>query len=164
MAHEPGTGTGPASNTFTGPASRAGRTSGVAGTSVNFGAAAAIDFTVGERDTASSVGSGVVEVLGTPVLIAWLEAATLQVVPAPEGMVSLGVRVDIEHSAPSAVGARVRCTATLVALDGRRMGFRVIAHELPPGSQLPGRELAAGIIDRVLVDRQRFLGALAAGG
>lgn len=123
-----------------------------------------MDFTVGERDTAAAVGSGVVEVLGTPVLIAWLEAATLQVVPAPVGEVSLGVRVDVEHKSPSAVGSRVRATATLVSVDGRRLGFRVIAHELPPGSQVPGRELATGLIYRVLVGHDRFLGALAAGG
>ena len=38
---------------------------------------AELTFVVSERDTAVALGSGDVEVLGTPRLLAWLEAATL---------------------------------------------------------------------------------------
>ena len=37
---------------------------------------ATLRFTVGEDDTALAVGSGALPVLGTPRLLAWLEAAT----------------------------------------------------------------------------------------
>lgn len=118
------------------------------------GSTAVRRFVVSESDTAQVVGSGVVPVLGTPVLIAWLEATTLDVVEMPEGSVSLGVHVDVAHLAPTAVGEEVTCEAALVAVDGLRMTFQVKAHA--DGDIAIGR----GTINRVAVDRVRFLARL----
>ena len=123
----------------------------------SIGASASMDFTVAESDTASAVGSGVVPVLGTPILVAWLEATTLQVVEMPEHSVSLGVHIDVAHLAPSAVGARVTCHAELVAAAGLRLTFRVAAHNAD------GTQISSGTIDRVIVQRERFLSRLLPG-
>ncbi len=118
------------------------------------GSKATMDFVVKESDTAQAVGSGVVPVLGTPVLVSWLEATTLQTVEMPEHSVSLGVHVDIGHLAPSPVGAQVRCEAELVAAAGLRLTYHVTAHNQD------GTQISVGTIDRVVVQRERFLSGL----
>lgn len=115
------------------------------------GADATMTFTVSASDTAEAVGSGVVPVLGTPVLVAWLEATTLQVAEVPAGTVSLGVHIDVGHLAPSGVGQEVTCRARLTAVAGLRLTYVVDAHNAD------GTAIAQGTIDRVVVERERFL-------
>ena len=119
------------------------------------GRSASMEFVVAEEHTAAVVGSGVVPVLGTPVLVAWLEATTLQVAEVPAHQVSVGVHVDVAHLAASPIGARVQCRAELTDVRGLRMTFAVAAVDVADG-----RELAKGSIDRVVVDRERFLASL----
>ncbi|MDQ1247983.1 MAG: fluoroacetyl-CoA thioesterase [Actinomycetota bacterium] len=123
----------------------------------SIGAAGTMDFAVTDSDTAAAVGSGVVPVLGTPILVAWLEATTLQVVEMPEHSVSLGVHIDVAHLAPSAIGTAVTCEAELVGAAGLRLTFRVAARNED------GTAIASGTIDRVVVQRERFLSRLQAG-
>ena len=117
----------------------------------DIGRTAHLTFPVSIRDTAASVGSGVVQVLGTPILIAWLEATTLQVLEVPAGDVAVGVRVEVDHLAASPVGADVRCSAELVAATGARLTFRVAAFDLAAE-----REVARGTITRAVVNLARF--------
>lgn len=112
-------------------------------------------FEVSQSDTAAAVGSGTVAVLGTPVVVAWLEAATLQVVEMPAGALSLGVHIDIAHVAASAVGETITAHATLTGVDGLRLTFTVEARNQH------GAQVAHGIIARVAVDRERFLSRIA---
>ena len=72
---------------------------------------ATLTFTVGPDDTALAVGSGSLEVLGTPRLLAWLEAATCAALELADGETSVGTRVELEHQAPSPVGAPGRSPA-----------------------------------------------------
>ena len=94
-------------------------------------------------------------VLGTPVVVAWLEAATLQVVEMPAGALSLGVHIDIAHVAASAVGETITAHATLTGVDGLRLTFTVEARNQH------GAQVAHGTIARVAVDRERFLSRIA---
>ncbi|WP_019145178.1 thioesterase family protein [Aeromicrobium massiliense] len=113
---------------------------------------ATLTHTVTEAHTAQAVGSGDVPVLGTPVLLAWLEATTVAALE-PEltpGTTSVGTRVEVEHSTASPVGAQVTTTADVLRRDGRMVIFTVAAHE---GSRL----VASGEVRRVVVDRERFL-------
>ncbi len=111
---------------------------------------ATITRTVTDADTAIAVGSGDVPVLGTPVLLAWLEQATLAALELEDGQTSVGTRVEVEHSAASAVGAQVTATASVLRRDGRLVIFTVAAHD---GARL----VASGEVRRVVVDRERFL-------
>jgi fluoroacetyl-CoA thioesterase len=119
------------------------------------GLQAAARYTVEPADTAVAVGSGDLQVLGTPRLLAWMEGATCQALSAhllPDET-SVGSRVSIEHQAASVVGAELEVQATLVHVDGRLVRFEVVA--LVDG-QLVGR----AEITRVIVDRARFLSRL----
>jgi fluoroacetyl-CoA thioesterase len=109
---------------------------------------------VTDDDTAAAVGSGDVPVLATPRLIAWLEAATVRAA-APfigVGQTTVGTAVRIEHRRATPVGASVDVVAEVPHHVGRRLTFAVQAVD---GS---GTVVAAGEIDRVVVDRERFLG------
>jgi predicted thioesterase len=112
---------------------------------------------VTESDTAIAVGSGEVPVLATPRLIAWMEAATVDSAAAflSAGQTSVGTGVRIEHRRPTRVGDTVEIAVTAPErADGSRLTFAVCATD---GS---GRVIAAGEIDRAVVDLDRFLGGL----
>ncbi|NYE37682.1 putative thioesterase [Nocardioides cavernae] len=115
---------------------------------------ATLTFTVGEDDTAVAVGSGSLPVLGTPRLLAWLEAATCAALAGtlPVGSTSVGTRVQVEHLAASPVGARVEVSASSAYEDGRLHRFTVSARDAAGG-----KVLAAGEITRVVVDAERFM-------
>ncbi|GIH80586.1 thioesterase [Planobispora longispora] len=107
------------------------------------------------EDTAVKVGSGDVPVLGTPRLLALAEQATVQAVAealAP-GETSVGTRVALEHLAASPVGAHVEISTELTEVDGRRLVFAFTARDRRA-------TVATGTIERVVVDRERFLARL----
>ena len=116
------------------------------------GLTAAVERTVTEADTALAVGSGSLPVLGTPVLLAWCEAATCAAIEPclVEGQTSVGTRVSVEHLAPSAVGAVVRNTAGTTHVDGRLVRFSLAARQ-------DGKLVGSGEVTRVVVDAEGFL-------
>src|SRR5690606_7635394 len=95
--------------------------------SLTAGLTAQVELTVTDADTAQAMGSGDVPVLGTPRALALAEAATVAAtaVKLPAGSTTVGTRVELEHTAPSPVGAKVTATATLAKVDGRRLLFEV---------------------------------------
>jgi predicted thioesterase len=111
------------------------------------------ELVVAASDTAVSLGSGDVEVLGTPRLLALLEAASVAALAdaLPAEQTSVGVRVELDHLKPSRVGQRVRAEATLLDVARRRLTFVV---EAVDDSGL----VAAGTVVRQVVDRSRFPG------
>jgi fluoroacetyl-CoA thioesterase len=125
------------------------------------GLRAFVRIIVAETDTAVAMGSGDVPVLGTPRLLALAEAAaTAAIRPSLEpGQTSVGTSAVMEHNRPSPVGAEVVVEAELTEVDGRRLVFRFTArHKRIPGSP-DDRDLAvgAGTLERVIVDRDRFV-------
>ena len=123
--------------------------------SIGPGLSASADLVVTEADTAIACGSGDVPVLGTPRLLALVEAATVRAVASSldGGRTTVGFRIQMDHSAPTALGDTVRVEATLEQVDGRRLTFRFVAHD-------SHGLVAAGRITRVIVDRERFLESL----
>jgi predicted thioesterase len=107
---------------------------------------------VGDADTARSLGSGSVEVLGTPRLVALLEAATINAVDRflDEGATTVSMRVQVDHLQPTPIGAEVFAEAYLDRIDGRRITFTVTASD-------SGGLVAAGKVTRVVVDVNRFM-------
>ncbi len=95
------------------------------------GAEGVAEMVVGSNDTALRVGSGKSPVLATPVMVSLMEEAALAAVEQalPEGMQSLGTRLDISHIAATPVGMTVRATARLVEVRKRRMVFVVRAED-----------------------------------
>lgn len=110
-------------------------------------------FIVSDADTAKSLGSGSLRVLGTPRLIAWAEAVTCATVEGalPKGATSVGARVSIEHLVPTIVGEELRVRARLATVDGRALGFEVDAVDARH------RTVGRGRVERAVVDADRFV-------
>jgi fluoroacetyl-CoA thioesterase len=89
------------------------------------------EIVVGPEHTAPFVGSGRIAVLATPVMINLIEAAALAAVEhlLPTGHQSLGIQLDVSHTAATPVGLRVTATAEVSHVDGRTITFRVAAHD-----------------------------------
>lgn len=101
--------------------------------------------------TARALGSGDVDVFGTPALLALIEeAAVAAVAPhlAPEET-SVGMRASLDHLVPSRVGNEVRALARITAVDGKKVTFEAEAYD---GDTLIGRATHT----RAVVDRARF--------
>jgi len=118
---------------------------------LNVGSKGSADLLVGVEHTAPHVGSGMVPVLATPVMINLIEAAALAAVEhlLPAGHQSLGIHLDIRHFAATPVGMRIRATAELVSVDGRTLAFRVEAHD-------EREPIGGGSHQRVVVNVARF--------
>ncbi len=125
------------------------------------GLLASVRTVVADTDTAVSIGSGDVPVLGTPRLLALAEAASVAAVtPQLEpGVTSVGTSVALEHKRASPVGAQVVVEAELTEVDGRRLVFRFIAWQQRLGESPEDEDpvVGAGTIERVRVDRDRFV-------
>lgn len=121
------------------------------------GQSSTLQFEVTEADTAAAVGSGDLQVLGTPRLLAWCEAATCAAIAdsLDASRTSVGTRVSLEHLGASPVGERVEVTASVAYVDGRLVRFAVAAAHLSDG-----KVVATGEVTRVVVDRERFLARL----
>lgn len=107
---------------------------------------------VADVDTARALRSGEVDVLGTPRLIALVEEASVAAVAdlLPAGQTTVGMRVQVDHLAPTNIGSSVAAEATLERIEGRRLTFTVSV------SDHCGL-VAAGKVTRVVVDTQSFL-------
>ncbi|MEQ1650676.1 MAG: hotdog domain-containing protein, partial [Hyphomicrobiaceae bacterium] len=77
--------------------------------------------------TAARVGSGVIAVLATPVMINLIEAAALDACEnlLPAGHQTLGTHLDVSHTAATPVGGLVTAVAEVVAVRGREIDFVV---------------------------------------
>ena len=87
--------------------------------------------TVSEKNVASKIGSGVVDVYATPCLIGLMEeAAQTSVAPfLGEGMTTVGTKLNVSHDAATPVGMKVWAESELIEEDGRRLVFSVKAYD-----------------------------------
>lgn len=112
----------------------------------------AAQLTVQPGDTAEALGSGDVAVLGTPRLVALIEAAAVAALRdhLDATQTSVGTAIDLQHLAATPVGGAVNAEAVLTAVDDRTLRFEVRARDTRG-------DVARGTHTRVVVDRQRFL-------
>jgi predicted thioesterase len=116
-----------------------------------------VGITVADTDTAIAMGSGDVPVLGTPRLLALAEAATVAAIgPRLEpGQTSVGTSAAMEHKRPSPIGAEVVVEAELTEVDDRRLVFSFRARQISSRDHVV--VVGAGTLERILVDRDRFV-------
>lgn len=110
---------------------------------------------VTEQKTAIKVGSGDMEVLATPVMAALMENAAMMAVRGAlqEGQTTVGSMIQTTHIKPTPVGATIKATATLTAIEGRKLTFAIRAED-------SSGVIGEGTHIRYIVDRQRFLSKL----
>ncbi|MCI9466299.1 MAG: thioesterase family protein [Ruminiclostridium sp.] len=111
-----------------------------------------ITFSVTPELSAKAVGSGTLEVLATPIMIARMEqAAWMAVAPALEAdSGTVGTLMNVKHLSPTPLGMSVTCRAELVAVDNRRLVFQVTARDAQG-------TVGEGTHERAIIQNERFL-------
>ena len=107
--------------------------------------------TVVPEFTAAALKSGLLEVLATPIMIAWMEECCMECVQPQldEGFGTVGTLVNVTHEAPTPVGGEVTISCFLRQVDGRRLMFAVEASD-------KGGIIGRGTHERFIVDGQKF--------
>lgn len=116
------------------------------------GISAQITFPVTQALTAKAVGSGTLDVLATPMMIAKMEQAAWTCV-APflaEGEGTVGTLMNAKHISATPVGMSVTCRAELVQVDGRRLVFQVSAQD-------ERGPIGEGTHERAVIQNDRFV-------
>jgi fluoroacetyl-CoA thioesterase len=102
--------------------------------------------------TIASYNAVLPPVLSTPAMIGMMETAAAHAVwpRLPEGAISVGTRIEVDHLKAAPEGAKVRAKARLVKVDGRFLVFDVEARS--------GRHvLGSGRVFRAVVTPGSFL-------
>ena len=102
--------------------------------------------------TARHLRSGGVEVLATPMMVALMEEAARTLIdPKLEpGQMSVGTNLHVSHLAATPIGMRVTARAELVAVDGRKLTFRVEAFD-------EREKIGEGSHSRAIINVDRFM-------
>jgi predicted thioesterase len=102
--------------------------------------------------TAEALGSGDVPVFGTPSLVVLLETAAVKAVAGrlASGETTVGTWIEVSHLAATPVGADVSAEAELVAIEGRKLTFTVVAYD-------NRTKIGECRHQRMIVSRDRFL-------
>jgi fluoroacetyl-CoA thioesterase len=97
------------------------------------------------------------EVLATPIMVLMMENAALNAIRPylDPGESAVGTVVDVRHLAATPVGQEVRAEAEVTKVDGRRVEFRVNAHD-------ETEEIGRGTHERMVVELARLSRRLAA--
>ena len=111
-----------------------------------------ITFPVTEALTAKTVGSGTLDVLATPVMIAKMEEAAWKPVAEhlEEGSGSVGILMNAQHLSATPVGLEVTCTAELTAVEGRKLVYKVSAWDAKG-------PIGEGVHERAIIQNERFV-------
>lgn len=115
------------------------------------GLTGAAENSVTAENTALAVGSGSLKVLATPAMIRLVERAAAALVEKnlPPESTSVGIAINIKHTAPSPIGMNIRAEVKIVAVDGRKVIFDVAAFD-------ERGEISRGSHERFIVDRKNF--------
>ncbi len=108
--------------------------------------------TVTYEMSAARVGSGLVEVFATPMMVALIEQTCLEsVLPyLNEGQGTVGTLVNVSHVSATPVGMRVWCESELVEVDRRRLVFKVKAYD-------ECGLIGEGVHERFVIDTAKFM-------
>lgn len=110
-----------------------------------------VERIVTENDTAAKAASGAVEVLATPIMIAWMEEVSLHLAQKEleEGFTTVGTEVNIKHLKGTLVGKTVKIISVLKEIDRKRLVFDVEVLE-------DGIAVGTGSHTRFIIDTAKF--------
>lgn len=121
---------------------------------IAIGTCCRLEQTVTQEYTAATIGSGLLEVFGTPYLCAMAEAAA-QTALRPyldQGLGSVGTHLDISHTAPTPLGMKVYVEAEITAVseNGKMVDFAVRAWD-------DKGPIGSGTHTRAIINNEKFL-------
>lgn len=104
------------------------------------------------RNTASSMGSGGIEVYATPAMIALMEKAAAGTVQPylPEGNSTVGTMINIKHIAATPVGMNITAKAELIEVNEKRLTFKIEAYD-------DKEKIGEGTHERYIITVEKFI-------
>ena len=121
---------------------------------IEIGMTHTVEKTVTPDMTAKAVGSGGLEVFGTPYMSALMENAAMTCLQSflEEGQGSVGTHLDISHDAPTPIGMKVWAEAEITAVseNGKMVDFAVKAWD-------ESGPIGSGTHTRAIVKNEKFL-------
>ena len=107
--------------------------------------------------SAARVGSGLVDVFATPMLVALVEQTCYEsVLPhLDEGQGTVGTLVNVSHLSATPIGRRVWCDSELTDVDRRRLVFTIKAYD-------DAGLIGEGTHERFVIDTAKFMDKLKA--
>lgn len=101
--------------------------------------------------TAAAIGSGMVDVFATPMMISLMENTCAKSVAshlqADESTV--GTHVNVSHCAATPIGMKVYCESELIEIDRRKLTFKVTAYD-------ERGLIGEGLHERFIIDSKKF--------
>ena len=116
------------------------------------GLSAELSIVVSDADTASRWGSGLVPVYSTPALVGLMEAAAVRALDGQleAGQTTVGGHIDVRHLAATPVGMSVRVRAGLVAVEGRKLSFKIEAWD-------EVEKIGEALHERFVIETEKFV-------
>lgn len=110
---------------------------------------------VRETNTALAMGSGSLHVFATPSMVALMEQAACNAVDPcfNDSETSVGTLVNITHDAATGMGKKVTATATLTAVEGRKLVFDITAAD-------EDKQIGKGTHERFIINKEKFMAKL----
>lgn len=110
------------------------------------------EITVADNHSAKAYGSGLVDVLATPALIALMENTSLESIESflPEGYTTVGAEVSIKHLKATPLGVTISCDSRLSEVNGRKLVFEMHAWD-------PKGMIGIGTHIRYIVETKLFM-------
>jgi fluoroacetyl-CoA thioesterase len=118
---------------------------------VPVGAKGKFEQLVEPRHLASELDSSLAAVLSTPTMIAMMEQAAIEAIKPflDAGESSVGMSIEVTHTAATPPGHRARAEAELTKVEGRRLEFSVRAFD-------DVEQIGSGSHRRAVVDAAKF--------
>ena len=114
-----------------------------------------IEEKITKDQAASAIGSGALNVFGTPSMIALMEKTAMLSVEKflDSTETTVGTAVNIRHKRATAIGSKVICESKVVSIDGSKIDFEVEVRE-------NGILIGDGYHTRYVVNKDRFMRSL----
>ena len=118
-----------------------------------------VDDTLTVPHLASGIGnlSDMPPVFATAYLIAFIEATCIEALQPylAANQRTVGIHIDVSHTAATPVGMQVTAHVELVSVEGRRLRFKVECRD-------EIETIGAGMHDRAIIDAPKFLARMTA--
>lgn len=107
---------------------------------------------VTEKNSAKTMGSGLLDVYATPSMVALMEGCCHESITSEleEGWGSVGTSLNIKHVSATPIGMEVRCESELVKVDERALTFEVKAYD-------EKGLIGEGVHERFLIQNDKFM-------
>lgn len=112
------------------------------------------EYIVSKHDVTAHFG-GDFPVFATPVMINWMEQASLQLCQQvlPVGFDTVGTFVNVKHMAATPAGMTVRVISEIIEIDGKMLTFKVKAYD-------EKTKIGEGTHGRAIINVEKFISRL----